>query len=403
MLRFCAHWTIGAAACLLWCGQAWADGAEETPASTNEEPPAILSHVADSYDTPETSSWDETDPDEPQAELIRERYPNSRVKIERQVTQDSQDNFINHGKWKMWDLAGKVIAEGQFIEGQRDGTWVRWVRGNESKLFAMRPFTQFRGPFLSQASFRNGSLDGTWSIYDSKKRRICQWEYTDGIRDGKWMWWYANGRKMREVEYRDGDIDGTYQEWNPEGKLVISDRYQEGRKLARKVIHYAGSLKQSEGMYLHAKLVVRGDDDWWNCSLAVFATQGSDEKHGTWTSWYKNGQVKLEGKYDHDMQVDTFTWWHPNGQKAAEGGYRDGKQVDKWTWWHKNGLKAIQGDFNLGTPASRWTWWQEDGKVAQKADFSHSVGQVVDMPVPDTIPTLGHERTAQESGRLEQR
>ena len=38
-------------------------------------------------------------------EVIRERYPNRSVKIEREVTQDAEGNYVNHGSWKMWDLA----------------------------------------------------------------------------------------------------------------------------------------------------------------------------------------------------------------------------------------------------------------------------------------------------------
>src|SRR4029079_13842394 len=36
-------------------------------------------------------------------EVIQERYPNRSVKVERQVTQDTDGNYINHGAWTMWD------------------------------------------------------------------------------------------------------------------------------------------------------------------------------------------------------------------------------------------------------------------------------------------------------------
>src|SRR5580698_9120196 len=43
---------------------------------------------------------------EPESEVIRERYPNRAVKIERTVTQDANGNYVNDGLWRMWDQKG---------------------------------------------------------------------------------------------------------------------------------------------------------------------------------------------------------------------------------------------------------------------------------------------------------
>ncbi|OHB79190.1 MAG: hypothetical protein A2W31_07750, partial [Planctomycetes bacterium RBG_16_64_10] len=328
--------------------------------------------------------------------LIRERYPNRQIKVERQVIQDAHDNFVNHGKWKMWDPNGNIMADGQYLDGARQGTWVRWLAAGECKLLTTVPYRLFQGPFVSQATFENGDLEGQWTIYDAKQRKISQWSFVDGQRDGCWTWWYPNARKMREIQYCDGDINGTYREWKPDGTLVIDDTYEAGRKLAQKVTHQQGSTaqKQTEGMYLHARITPQSADDWWNCELAKLVTQGKDEKHGLWTSWYATGQKKLQGEYRHDLQVSTFTWWHPNGQIAAEGTYDEGRQVGKWTWWHPNGQKSIQGEFASGGPSGRWTWWKEDGKVAQRADFSLSKGQIVEVPVLEDTPMVRRPESA---------
>jgi antitoxin component YwqK of YwqJK toxin-antitoxin module len=353
--------------------QDYSDAGEEPAQIDNDSPHRDGDAADDAWDAAESG---------PRSELIRERHPNRSVKIERQVIQDASDNFVNHGKWKMWDPSGTLISEGQYNNGQRDGTWHRTLRGHETKLFSTMPFKQFPGPYVSQAEFHNGELNGTWTIYDGKHRKISQWEFSDGKRHGKWMWWFANGRKMREIDYREGQIDGEIVEWSPDGTLVSRDTYEDGRKLARKNEHYSGSHKKSEGMFLHARIVPEGKDDWWECKLSPFATQGKDEKHGVWTSWYQNGQMQISGEYRNDVQTGTFTWWHANGQKAAEGAYEQGQQTDTWTWWHDNGQKSIQGEFVAGGPTGRWTWWGEDGKVAQRADFSHSKGRVVEVPLP---------------------
>lgn len=330
---------------------------------------------------------------QPRSELIRERYPSRAVKIERQVVQDANDNFLNHGKWKMWDPSGNLTAEGHYRNGERHGTWLRWFRGTEAKIFATVPFKQFRGPYVSQAEFKDGKLQGQWTIFDSKQRKISEWGYADGERHGKWIWWLASGRKLREIDYEQGDVNGQIREWSQEGKLVVSDAYQKGRKLARKATdHKGGKQKKTEGMYLHAKTVPDGPDDWWNGKLAPFVRQGKDERHGAWSTWYASGQLKDRGQFDHDVEIGTFTWWHINGQKATVGKFEQGERTGEWTWWHETGQKSIQGEYAAGGPSGRWIWWQEDGKVAQRADYNGK-GRVVDRP---KLPAI-RSQTPQQS------
>jgi hypothetical protein len=77
--------------------------------------------------------------DAPTVELVTERYANGKPYIERQVTLDTQGNYVNHGTWKMWAADGTAIAEGQYEMGQRVGTWTRWYGRNETGQFCQRP------------------------------------------------------------------------------------------------------------------------------------------------------------------------------------------------------------------------------------------------------------------------
>jgi uncharacterized protein len=327
------------------------------------------------------------------AEVIKERYSNGSTKIERQVTQDANGNYVNHGSWKMWNESGQLVVQGEYENGNRTGTWVRWYRGAaEADLLSKVPYQQFIGPFISQATFKHGQLDGTWTIYDSKMHKISQWSFVDGKRHGDSTLWHASGRKMREIQYRDGDMDGQLIEWNPDGTVKAKEIYQSGRKLAEKVAYHTGQQKKSAGTYLFAKLDEKTPDDWWNCKPLVTTKTGKDEKHGPMVVWHPNGNRQLEGTYEHDLQVGQFNWWHANGQKALEGRYDHGKQDGEWTWWYASGQKSIHGEYVHGSPSGRWTWWKEDGKVAQSADLSGSDGVVIETPRtldPSLAPRVG--------------
>ncbi|MEX0675527.1 MAG: hypothetical protein WD063_00530 [Pirellulales bacterium] len=316
-----------------------------------------------------------------EAELIKERFPNGSINIEREVTQDAQGNYINDGSWKMWDERGNLVAQGQYEHGNRTGTWVRWYRSvSEANILSNAPYKQFAGPFISQAAFNNDKLDGLWTIYDGKMRKISQWVFADGERHGPSIWWYSNGKKMREAQFQNGDMDGPYREWSADGSSTVNESYKDGRKMALKTSHHQGGAKKSEGMYLFAKDIEHSPDDWWNCKLITTVKSGKDEKHGPWVSWFATGQKQLQGIYEHDMQIGEFTWWHANGQRALQGGFDHGKQDGRWTWWHLNGQKSIEGHYVHGNPTGRWTWWKEDGRVVQSADLSNSEGVVIETP-----------------------
>ncbi len=333
--------------------------------------------------------------DLPVSELIKERFPNGSAKVERRVTQDAQGNYLNHGTWKMWDQRGGPVAQGTYDFANRTGTWTRWYRtAADTDLLTKLPYNQFNEPFISQATFKHDQLDGLWTIYDGKMRKISQLHFADGKRQGLATWWYATGRKMREVEYKDGEMEGQLLEWSPEGKLLVKDTYEGGRKLATKLANHPGGGKKSEGTYLFPKEIEQTPDDWWNCKLATTTKNGKEEKHGPWTSWYSNGQAQLEGTYEHDVQVGKFVWWHANGQKAQEGHFDHGKQDGFWTWWFPSGQKSIRGEYAKGTPTGKWTWWKEDGHVVQAADLSNAEGVVIDMPADSDGQMLPRINTA---------
>ena len=321
-------------------------------------------------------------------EVIRERYPDGTVRVEREVAQDDEGNYRNHGGWKTWDAKGNLVAMGEFDHGSRTGTWVRWYRNPaDVPLFSRAPYSKFNGPYISQATFSHDQLDGFWAIYDGKKAKISQFEFKNGKRHGTSIWFHASGHKMREAQYRDGDLHGQVLEWGADGTLSLKENYQGGRRLAPKVMSkYQDGGKKSEGMYLFAKEAIQSPDDWWNCRVQTTSKQGRDERHGPWTSWYSNGQVLLEGNFDHDQQNGQFTWWHQNGQKILEGNFDHGKQDGVWTWWYPTGQKSIRGEYVHGHPTGRWTWWKEDGKVSQSADLSRGDNDIViDSPPSDDL------------------
>ena len=92
---------------------------------------------------------DATDSDDAETEVINQRYPNGSLKIEREVTQDVQGNYLNHGLWKMWDPNGNIISQGEHWYGSRTGTWIRWYRNPaEAGLLSKAPISSIPDPMF---------------------------------------------------------------------------------------------------------------------------------------------------------------------------------------------------------------------------------------------------------------
>jgi len=314
-------------------------------------------------------------------EVIQERYPNGAIRIAREVVQDSEGNYVNHGPWQHWDPQGNLVAEGQYRYGRRHGAWTRQHTAKDSQLFATLPYTQFEAPFLSQASFDNGELHGSWGIYDVQNRKIVDWQFKEGERHGTQTWYYPNANKMRTIIYEHGTVNGQLALWDINGELIREETYQHGRKHEEQTTYFKDSNeKKTHGEYLHPKLVKVSNDDWWNARPATFEAEGKTIKHGPWTAWHPNGQVAVEGRFEYDLPVGQFVWWYSNGQKAQEGTYEAGHASGSWVWWHVNGQRKTSGSYDAGAPMGPWTWWKLDGKLTNRADFSEAAANIATRP-----------------------
>ena len=255
-------------------------------------------------------------------ETIRERYDNGRVKVERGVAQDDRENYVNHGPWRMWDEDGNLIAEGVYRYGKRDGKWVRWYKTGDVELFSTPPFSLFTGPYRSQATFRDGELNGPWVITDQADVKICEWSFLGGRRHGESVWYYHTGRKMRVINYRAGELHGELLEWDINGNPVTRVQYEDGRRHEKTQQTYPDGQKKVEGMVLQARLMMKEPDDWWEAKMATYVAKGKDEKHGEWTAWYPNGQQRFAGEYQYDKPAGRIYLVALERAKVAAGPLR---------------------------------------------------------------------------------
>jgi antitoxin component YwqK of YwqJK toxin-antitoxin module len=310
-------------------------------------------------------------------ETIRERYDDGKLKIERQVTLDSDGNYVNHGEWKMVARNGDPIAEGHYDMGKRIGTWTRWHGRQDSAELGEFPFNHFKAPFQSQANFVNDVMEGDWLITDASQRKCLEATFVGGKRNGTITIWLPSGKTYRQSTFDNGVPVGDVLEVDKNGELKTAATYVEGRKVVTKTTYFhRGHQKQTEATFLAATTVEKAPDDFWNLRLAQYGSEGKDLRHGAAKTWFENGVVQQDGYYQYDQKSGTFTYRYENGQVAITGEYKDDVPDGLWVWWHENGQKAAIGTYNGGMMIGEWRWWNEDGKLAAQktCDGTESAG-----------------------------
>ena len=341
-----------------------------------------LDEVPIAEETPEQA------PADGNVEIIQERYANGAVKTERGVRQDANGNYVLNGDWRSFDQNGVLIAEGQYENNHRHGVWRRFFRGDEAELFKTSPYSEFKGPFVSQTVFQRGKLQGAWVINDSKQRKISEIHFVNDQRHGSVRWWHATGRLAQELYFENGQIHGEGRLWDVNGTLIRKENYVQGRRVGSNTEHYDGGQKKQQTEFLAPPLVAKSSDDWWNAKLCLFTETGKEERHGHFAAWHVNGMKQRQGEYEHGLAVGKMTWWYANGQKSVEGTYAQGKPTGTWNWWHENGQKSIAGEFVDGSPEGQWQWWKPDGRLSQKVDLTKTKDVARAQPKTIGIPDV---------------
>ena len=302
-----------------------------------------------------------------ETETIRERFKDGKVHIEREVTLDADQNYVNHGNYTEWSPKGDIVASGSYEMGKRQGAWIKFYQTKDAALFGTQPYTRFKAPFQSSVEFVSDRMDGLWAITDADHRVVSQVELTGGIRNGRATWFHPNGQVLYQADYKDGILDGLYVEKSAEGKVVHQDTYVDGRRAETTKEHYPSKAIKSEVSYLSPAQIVTTKDDWDAAKLATYATTGEKEKHGSYRTYFENGQLMTVGTYERGALTGSFESWHANGEKAATGKYVAGFQDGAWNWWHENGMRKATATYKQGRAEGEVLAWSDSGKRISNA------------------------------------
>ncbi len=297
------------------------------------------------------------------ADVVRQRFANGKVHIERMVTQDAEGNFVNHGEYREFNERGELISSGNYSMGKRTGAWFRVVTPAETKTLNSYPFNKFRAPFTSSVEFIDDQMHGVWIITDKDKRIACQIQLHQGVREGSAVLFHSNGQVFSQSEYHNGVLNGMSIEKTAEGKVVREDNFTDGQKLIVDTEHYPNKSIKSVMRYLSDVQQVATKDNWLTTTLATVSGSNEKQMHGEFVTYYDNGQISTKGRYNRGKLDGLYESWYKTGELASSGEYSQGKQVGPWTWRHANGMKRAAATYVDGQVEGKALAWDDAGKL----------------------------------------
>jgi len=110
-----------------------------------------------------------------------------------------------------YDEYGVVIAQGEYLEDEKEGKW------------------KFNyGDHKSEGEFSLGMRQGKWISYYSDGKVNFEGEFIEDNPNGRHTWYWPNGNKKTEGKYIMGLKDGEWLKYNYDGTPFISIFYENG-------------------------------------------------------------------------------------------------------------------------------------------------------------------------------
>lgn len=111
---------------------------------------------------------------------------------------------------------------------------------------------------------------------------------------------------------------------------------------------------------------------------------GRFERHGLQQSWYSDGTLRWEKRYDHGVKQGISQAWTPDGSPEYERDYAHGEPAGIWRTWFEGGALRSEVDFGPGSESlgegeaeqeleRRARWWYDDGQLSSAGPVRRGV------------------------------
>jgi len=282
-----------------------------------------------------------------------------------------------NGYWEYYHENGGIESKGNYKDGKPEGLWEFYFESRDIK---------------QRVTYKNGLKDGTEELYYDYYGEIRKIENsiekdTDIL--GEWIGRYTGDGfetiniSMVENQYIAKKITGD--EYVPAGEITfLLDKYFENCRMQFAELGFQNpyfiacdllSLNSDSialdvgdvGMPLDFKRNWDGPYD----SLKHEKGFKNGERHGLWSTYFKNGRLAIVSNWDSgvDLNQTTKFSYHENGQLKSRAEFKgddfNGLRED----FHENGQLKQTGSYQDGKQIGIWKLFDEEGNLAKSDEF----------------------------------
>lgn len=234
------------------------------------------------------------------------------------------------GLWKTWRADGTAASEVEYKDGLKNGREtlfdIKGEREEEGSNKADRKHGVWRlyasnGVPIRESTWVNGKKEGRETQWNPEGMRVKEGPFVGGIQQGRWVAYHPNGRKAAEGEMERGEPAGVWTRWTEEGQRTNSLEYRNGNAEVLEDIPQcpAGTIRVEHPAWRDGK------EEW--CEDTPRPGRSYSSRHGPYTRYDSEGNVREEGRYENGRKVGTWRTRDANGRVESELTYNQGRLV----------------------------------------------------------------------------
>lgn len=202
----------------------------------------------------------------------------------------TDSNGLRQGLWQKQQLNGRLLYKGYFKDGNPIGKWERYHPGGQVKALiqykentdsAFAELFDVYGKKVAEGIFVDQKKEGTW-VYFSSDLKMAEEQYKKGLKNGVSRKFYESGELMEKVDWVNGKREGDFIIYFKTGEIYFQCQMKED---------------QRHGMcFIQSK----------NGNPEMEAGYKNNLRDGEWKFYDENGNLQYQLNYNDGKLLNPF-------------------------------------------------------------------------------------------------
>ncbi len=217
---------------------------------------------------------------------------------------------VLNGKKCKWDDTGRVIEDGDYVDGKLEG---RYFQINSAQETIITHFHEGKKEGVHQIFYAKGA--------DDKEVKRLEATFKGDLLEGEVVEYAESGAKVAVMPYRAGKLHGQAALYTEEGHLTATVDYVDNKREGKAVTYYpSGKLMQQ-------------------------VTFHGDQREGEELSYLEDGRLAARYGYQKDKLHGLCQEWNSAGHLVFEAEYQIGKRHGKFNKYYEDGSPRLRAKY----------------------------------------------------------